>query len=48
MADAEKQKIKLELLKTILANPSNSINEVDINKVINAVDEMFKAIQKNN
>ncbi|MBO7731664.1 MAG: hypothetical protein J6S67_03910 [Methanobrevibacter sp.] len=48
MADLDKQKIKQELFKTILANPSNSIKDLDVNKVINAVDEMFKAIQKIN
>lgn len=48
MADADKQKIKQELFKSILANPSNSIKDLDINKIINAVDEMYKAILKIN
>lgn len=41
---ADSEKIKLELFKTILANPSNNLNELDIDKTVETVEKMMQAI----
>ena len=41
---ADKEKMKLELFKTILANPSNSIGALDANKAVEVVEKMMQAI----
>ncbi|MEE3314929.1 MAG: hypothetical protein VZR56_12345 [Treponema sp.] len=40
----DNEKMKLELFKTILANPSNNLNELDIEKAVDAVEKMMQAI----
>ena len=41
---ADKEKMKLELFKTILANPSNNIGTLDANKAVEVVEKMMQAI----
>ncbi len=41
---ADNEKMKLELFKTILANPSNSIGALDANKAVEVVEKMMQAI----
>lgn len=41
---AENEKVKLELFKTILANPSNNIGGLDTKKAVDTVEKMMQAI----
>lgn len=41
---AENEKVKLELFKTILANPSNNLGGLDTKKVVDTVEKMMQAI----
>jgi len=41
---AENEKVKLELFKTILANPSNNLGGLNVDKAVEAVEKMMQAI----
>ncbi len=40
----ENEKMKLELFKTILANPSNNLGGLDAKKAVETVEKMMQAI----
>ncbi len=41
---AENEKVKLELFKTILANPSNNLDGLNAKKAVETVEKMMQAI----
>lgn len=41
---ADNEKMKLELFKTILANPSNNLGGLNVGKAVEAVEKMMQAI----
>lgn len=44
MLPADNEKMKLELFKTILANPSNNLGGLNVDKAVEAVEKMMKAV----
>ena len=42
----QNEELKFELLKTILANPANKINEIDVNKLTENLSAFVIAIWK--
>lgn len=48
MAYYNSEQIKLELFKTILANPSNSFDKLKIDDVLKAVEKMADTVQSLN
>ncbi len=44
MTQGDNEKMKLELFKTILANPSNSLNELNVDKTVEAVEKMMQDV----
>ena len=40
----DNEKMKLELFKTILANPSNNLGGLDVKKAVEAVEKMMQAV----
>ena len=41
---AENEKVKLELFKTILANPSNNLDGLNAKKAVETVEKMMQAL----
>ncbi|MBO5607102.1 MAG: hypothetical protein J5930_04330 [Treponema sp.] len=41
---ADNEKMKFELFKAILENPSNNINELNTDKAVEAVERIMQAI----
>lgn len=40
----DNERMKLELFKTILANPSNNLGGLNVDKAVEAVEKMMQAI----
>ena len=41
---ADNEKMKLELFKTILANPSNNLDGLNVEKAVEAVEKMMQSV----
>ena len=41
---ADNERMKLELFKTILANPSNNLGGLNVDKAVEAVEKMMQSV----